>query len=89
MYYRDEGGQILIITLYVDDMMFIGKHKGMISNLESQLSFKFETKELGTTRFILGMEIRRDRASKKLWLSQRKYITNALERFNMTVASNK
>ncbi|GAA0151558.1 hypothetical protein LIER_10256 [Lithospermum erythrorhizon] len=40
-------------------------------------------KDLGSTRYILGMEIKRSRASKKLWLSQEKYIHKVLARFNM------
>ena len=40
-------------------------------------------KDIGPTHFILGMEIKRDRASKKLWLSQHKYIEGILKRLNM------
>ncbi|XP_057817161.1 secreted RxLR effector protein 161-like [Cryptomeria japonica] len=56
----------------------------MISDLKSQLSTQFEMKDLGATRYILGMEIIRDRAHRKLWISQRKYVNFVLERFNMT-----
>lgn len=84
VYYKIEDNQILIIALNVDDMLFIGNNKGMVSDLKSQLSLKFEMKDLGAAKFILGIEIRRDRASRKFWLSQRKYITNILEQFYMT-----
>ena len=84
VYYKAEGDRILIIALYVDDMLFIGNSKEMILDLKSQLSLKFEMKNLGSAKFILGMEIIRDQVGKKLWLSQRKYITNVLEWFNMT-----
>ena len=40
-------------------------------------------KDLGSAQKILGMEIRRDRVGGKLWLSQSKYITKVLEKFNM------
>jgi hypothetical protein len=40
-------------------------------------------KDLGATNFILGMEIKRDRAKQKLWLNQRKYVETILQRFNM------
>jgi hypothetical protein len=40
-------------------------------------------KDLGATKFIMGMEIKRDRANKKLWLNQRKYVEMILHRFNM------
>lgn len=44
---------------------------------------KFEMKDLGAAKYILGMEIKRDRSKRKLWLSKRKYITNVLDKFNM------
>jgi hypothetical protein len=40
-------------------------------------------KDLGAANFILGMEMKRDRANKKLWLNQRKYVEMILQRFNM------
>jgi hypothetical protein len=38
---------------------------------------------IGAAKFILGMEIKRDRANKKLWLNERKYVETILQRFNM------
>ena len=40
-------------------------------------------KDLGAANLILGMEIKRNRADRKLWLNQRKYIETILHRFNM------
>jgi hypothetical protein len=40
-------------------------------------------KDLGVANFILGMEIKRDHANRKLWLNQRKYVETILHRFNM------
>eukprot|EP00253_Pinus_taeda_P035717 PITA_35717 len=48
-----------------------------------QLSSKFDMKDLGVANYILGMEIKRDRAKRKLWLNQRKYVETILQRFNM------
>lgn len=44
---------------------------------------KFDMKDLGAERQILGMEIFRDRRNGKLWLSQQKYIEKILLRFGM------
>ena len=43
-------------------------------------------KDLGSTKKILGIRIERDRASKKLYMSQEQYIENVFERFNMSKA---
>jgi tagatose-1,6-bisphosphate aldolase len=40
-------------------------------------------KDLDAANFIMGMEIKRDCANKKLWLNQRKYVETILHRFNM------
>eukprot|EP00253_Pinus_taeda_P028759 PITA_28759 len=40
-------------------------------------------KALSAANYILGMEIKRYRAKKKLWLNQRRYFETILQRFNM------
>ena len=44
---------------------------------------RFDMKDLGAVRQILGMEIFRDKSNGKLWLSQEKYIEKILLRFGM------
>ena len=69
--------------LYVDDMLLVGNNMDVIKEVKSQLSSKFDMKDLSATNFILGMEIKRDRANRKLLLNQRKYVETILQRFNM------
>ena len=40
-------------------------------------------KDLGVERYILGIEINRDRSNRKLWLSQSKYVKSMYDRFSM------
>ncbi|KAL6318202.1 hypothetical protein AAG906_035707 [Vitis piasezkii] len=49
-----------------------------------QLSKSFSMKDLGPTKKILGIRIKKDRASKKLHMSQEQNIEKVLERFNMS-----
>ncbi|KAK3019051.1 hypothetical protein RJ639_003746 [Escallonia herrerae] len=60
--------------------------KSEIALLKALLSTKFEMKDLGAAKKILGMEIFRDRQSKKLWITQKKYIHKVLEKFSMLEA---
>lgn len=83
VYYKIDGDYFLFIALYVDDIIFIGREKGMISKLKSQLVAKFEMKDIGAAKHILGMEIRRDRVNINLWLGQSKYVNSILHRFCM------
>eukprot|EP00253_Pinus_taeda_P022152 PITA_22152 len=64
-------------------MLLVGNDKEIIQDLKTQLSSKFDIKDLGAANYILGMEIKRDRAKRKLWLNQRKYVETTLQRFNM------
>eukprot|EP00253_Pinus_taeda_P006661 PITA_06661 len=54
-----------------------------VLDLKTQLSSKFELKDIGATNYILGMEIKRDQEKGKLWLNQRKYVETILQRFNI------
>jgi hypothetical protein len=77
------NGKFIILLLYVDDMLIIGQDANMIGSLKNELFKSFDMKDLGPTRQILGMQILRDRKTKKLWLSQEKYVERVLERSNM------
>jgi hypothetical protein len=83
VYFKLIGDHLIYLVLYVDDMLLIGNNKEIIQDVKTQLSSKFDMKDLGVANFILGMEITRDRKNKKLWLNQRKYVETILHRFNM------
>ena len=80
---RFADDKFIILLLYVDDMPIVGQNANMIQKLKMELSKKFDMKDLGSAKCILGMEILRDRKAEKLWLSQKRYIERMLERFNM------
>jgi ATP-binding cassette subfamily B (MDR/TAP) protein 1 len=73
----------IILLLYVDDMLIVGKNVSRIDRLKKQLGESFAMKDMGAAKKILGISITRDRKEKKLWLSQEHYIQKVLERFNM------
>jgi hypothetical protein len=83
VYYMKIGNHFIYVVLYVDDMLLVGNNMDVIKEVKSQLSSKFDMKYIGVANFILGMDIKRDRANKKLWLNQRKYVEMILQRFNM------
>uniref|UniRef100_A0A803KS96 Uncharacterized protein n=1 Tax=Chenopodium quinoa TaxID=63459 RepID=A0A803KS96_CHEQI len=82
------GGDYIYLLLYVDDMLIASKSKVEIDRLKFQLGKEFETKDLGAAKKILGMEIRRDRSSRKLFLSQKGYIERVIEKFGMKSAKS-
>jgi hypothetical protein len=83
VYFKLIGDHLIYFVLYVDDMFLIGNNKEIIQDVKYQLSSKFNMKDLRASNFILGMEIKKDRKKRKLWLNQRKYVKTILQRFNM------
>eukprot|EP00253_Pinus_taeda_P017779 PITA_17779 len=83
VYYKLIGDCVIYLVLYVDDMLLVGNDKEIIQDLKTQFSSKFDMKDLGAANYIFGMEIKRDQAKRKLWLTQRKYVETILQRFNM------
>ena len=73
VYFKLVGDDFIYVVLYVDDMFSIGNNE-IMKEVKTQLSSKFDMKDLGATNFILGMEIKRNWANRKLWLNQRKYV---------------
>ena len=65
--------------IYVD----VGKNTSKIDELKKELCKSFSMKDLGHAKQILGMRITRLRDTRKIYLSQKKYIDRVLERFNM------
>nr|GEW83047.1 Gag-Pol polyprotein [Tanacetum cinerariifolium] len=80
---RFGNNDFIILLLYVDDMLVAGPNKDRINKLKAQLAREFEMKDLGPANKILGMQIHRDRVSRKIWLSQKSYVNKILQRFNM------
>jgi hypothetical protein len=69
MYFKLIGYHLIYLLLYVYDMLLIGNDKEIIQDVKTQLSSKFDMKDIHVANFILGMEIKRDRAKRKLWLN--------------------
>ena len=78
----DDDSSIFLLFC-VDDMLIATKSMIEVNKLKSLLSKEFNMKDLGAAKKILGMEIHKDRASRRLWLSQHSYVKRVLEKFNM------
>jgi len=83
VYFKLIRDHVICLVLYVDDMLLVGNDKEIIHDLKTQLSSKFDMKYIGVANYILGMEIKRYRKKRKLWLNQRSYVETILQRFNM------
>ena len=88
VYMREvSDGSLLYLLLYVDDMLVIEKYMFKVKKVKKMLKGKFEMKDLGAAKKILGMEITKDRDKVRLYLSQEKYIKRVFERITLMMLS--
>ena len=83
VYYKRVGEHFIYVVLYVNDMLLVRNNMEVIKEVKSYISSMFDMKDLGVVNLIFGMEIKRNRVDRKLWLNQRKYVETILHRFNM------
>ncbi|KAK9066710.1 hypothetical protein SSX86_014033 [Deinandra increscens subsp. villosa] len=84
VYIREyERGRYIYLLLYVDDMLLACDSVQVIKDTKEMLSSRFEMKDLGQARKILGMQIQRDRKNRMLKLTQEAYANKILETFSM------
>ncbi|KAJ2903487.1 hypothetical protein MKZ38_009886 [Zalerion maritima] len=77
------NGSIELLLLYVDDLLYASGSPEGIDNIKDELDKCWLMKHLGNPQVFLGFEIIRDRATKRIFLHQRKYIERVLsERSN-------
>jgi hypothetical protein len=76
----------LVVGLYVDDMLILGKDPKAIDAAVSHIKKRWAIKDLGEARYILGIRIHRDRKRKLLSLDQLPYIEQMLKRFGLDKA---
>lgn len=56
-----DDGSLICLVLYVNDMLITAKNIDEIDKMKLKLNAKFETKDIGSAKEILGIEIVRDR----------------------------
>ena len=81
VYVGSEGGKIIIVAIYVDDMMIFSNDVAWKKQLKKHLCSCFRMKDLGAAQHCLGIRIQRTKETIKL--DQEIYIESILKRFNM------
>lgn len=78
---EDEGGNVALIYVYVDDLIKTGNECKLIEEIKIHLSHVFEVKDLGEFHYCLGLEVWRE--SSKTLIAQSKYTREICKSFNM------
>ena len=77
----EDGGKILIVSLYVDDLIFTGNNEDMFERFKESMKKEFAMSDLGKMKYFLGVEVIQDHHG--IFINQMKYAHEVLERFGM------
>ncbi len=80
---KDGSNIFIIIPIRVDDGLAATNSKDLYAWLIDSLNRRFSIKNLGAASMFLGIRIERDRAVRKLWLSQKHFVMDLLATHNM------
>ncbi|CAM9670370.1 unnamed protein product, partial [Laminaria digitata] len=69
----------VILTIYVDYLLLVGKNKLLLKRLAEPLMRRFDTKCMGDVPLVLGTQVTRDRKKGTLTISQTHYTSLVLE----------
>ena len=73
---------MVYLVVYVDDLLMTENIERYIESIKKELRKGFEMTDLGYVRYYLGIEVTQH--PKFIFLSQKKYIQDLLNRFGMT-----
>ena len=82
--YIAEGGEKVIIAVYVDDILIATETKHTLQHIKDRITKEFEVKDLGPLSSFLGVKV--DQKQNEIWIGQPGYATRMLEKFGMIEA---
>ena len=82
VYIYSEGGAIYVLTLYVDDVLLLGKDRKVLERIKRKLMGRFSMTDMGDV-LVFGMEVTRDRTKGTVTITQENYVKSLLERYGM------
>jgi len=74
-------GTILIVSLYVDDLIFTGNSESLFVKFKNSMKLEFDMTDLGKMKYFLGVKVLQNFDG--IYISQKKYAKDVLERFGM------
>ncbi|KAL4036909.1 hypothetical protein IC575_000487 [Cucumis melo] len=81
LYVKHNGTNILIVSLYVDDLLVTGNNADHIQNFKWEMMKMFEMTDLGLMSYFLGIEIKQGQG--EVFICQKKYAKEILKKFKM------
>ena len=77
----NKEGKILIVSVYVDDLIYTGDDAEMMNDFKCSMMQVFEMTDLGKMRYFLGIEVMQQNCG--IFINQKRYAVEILKRFGM------
>ncbi|GJU79318.1 putative ribonuclease H-like domain-containing protein [Tanacetum coccineum] len=82
LFIRRDKGDILLVQVYVDDIIFGSTKKSLCNAFEKLMHEKFQMSSMGELTFFLGLQVKQKNDG--IFISQDKYVAKILKKFGFT-----
>ncbi|GJY29730.1 uncharacterized mitochondrial protein-like protein [Tanacetum coccineum] len=80
LFIKKDKGDILLVQVYVDDIIFGSTKKSLCTEFESLMHKTFQMNSMGELTFFLGLQVMQK--DDGIFISQDKYVANILKKFD-------
>ncbi|GKD17800.1 putative ribonuclease H-like domain-containing protein, partial [Tanacetum coccineum] len=87
LFIRRDKGDILLVQVYVDDIIFGSTKKSLCTKFEKMMHKKFQMSSIGELIFFLVLQV--NQKEDGIFISQDKYVTKILKKFGFTDVKTK
>nr|GEX75010.1 putative ribonuclease H-like domain-containing protein [Tanacetum cinerariifolium] len=82
LFIKKQKGDILLVQIYVDDIIFGATNKDLCRLFEQLMKDKFQMSSMGELTFFLGLQVKQKKDG--IFISQDKYVAEILRKFGLT-----
>nr|GEZ94933.1 putative ribonuclease H-like domain-containing protein [Tanacetum cinerariifolium] len=82
LFIKKQKGDILLVQVYVDDIIFGSTNKELCKAFEKLMKDKFQMSLIGELTFFLGVQVKQKQDG--IFISQDKYVAKLLRKFGLT-----
>ncbi|GJS13344.1 putative ribonuclease H-like domain-containing protein [Tanacetum coccineum] len=82
LFIKKDRGDILLVQVYVDDIIFGSTKKSLCVEFEQMMHKRFQMSSMGELTFFLGFQVQQKEDG--ILISQDKYVADILKKFNFT-----
>nr|GEW18528.1 hypothetical protein [Tanacetum cinerariifolium] len=82
LFIKKQKGDILLVQIYVDDIIFGAINKDLCKSFEKLMKDKFQMSSMGELTLFLGLQVKKKKDG--IFISQDKYVAEILKKFRLT-----